>query len=68
MGKRLEPSTIDNIPDATASVDTSNVLSALRTCANDGVISIVGDETIAQRAIKEVCPTTKPERRVSVRP
>ena len=57
---------IDNVPDAIATVDVRDVLSALRSCATDGVISIVGDETIAQRAISEAWPTPKSERRVSV--
>jgi zinc protease len=59
---------IDKVPEVIASVDTSNVLSALRSCSNDGVLSIVGDETIARRAIKDVWPTTKQERRASVPP
>jgi zinc protease len=52
---------IDGMPDAIASVDTKNVLSALRSCATDGVLSIVGDETTVRYAIKEVWPL--PQRR-----
>ena len=55
---------IDNVPDVLASFDGSAVLSALRSCTSEGVLSIVGDETIAARAIKEAwLQTPPPERR-----
>jgi zinc protease len=57
---------IDTMPDAVATVDAKNVLSALRSCAADGVLSIVGDETSIRTAIKEVWPLPPPTRRVSV--
>ncbi|HMI87684.1 MAG TPA: hypothetical protein VK550_26540 [Polyangiaceae bacterium] len=57
---------IDNVPEVLASPDTGDVLSALRTCTGDGVLSIVGDETLARRAIKEAWLSTTPERRVTV--
>jgi hypothetical protein len=57
---------IDTMPDAVATVDAKNVLSALRSCATDGVLSIVGDETSIRTAIKEVWPLPRPTPRVSV--
>jgi zinc protease len=54
---------IDHVPDVLASFNANSVLSALRTCSTDGVLSIVGDETIARRAIKEAWQSTPPERR-----
>jgi hypothetical protein len=56
---------IDSMPDTIASVDPKNVLMALRSCATDGVLSIVGDETIARNAIKEAWTLTPSTRRAS---
>ena len=57
---------VDTMPDAIATVDPKNVLSALRSCATDGVLSIVGDETTVRSGITEVWPLPQPTRRVSV--
>jgi predicted Zn-dependent peptidase len=54
---------IDKVPEVLATLDANEVLSALRSCPSDGVLSIVGDETIARRAIKEAWLPTAPERR-----
>jgi zinc protease len=54
---------IDNVPDALASFNANKVLSALRSCNTSGVLSIVGDATIAQSAIKEAWLQQEPERR-----
>jgi zinc protease len=54
---------IDNVPDVLASLDANNVLSALRSCTSNGVLSIVGDATLARRAIKEAWLPQEPERR-----
>jgi zinc protease len=54
---------IDKVPDVLASLNANNVLSALRSCPNDGTLSIVGDETAARRSIKEAWLPTPSERR-----
>jgi zinc protease len=57
---------IDNVPEVLASLNANDVLSALRSCTSNGVLSIVGDEMIAKRAIKEAWLPPAPERRGSV--
>ena len=63
-GGAYKASTLCPLPSR--GVDPKNVLAALRSCATDGVLSIIGDETIARRGVKEVWPLPQPTRRVSV--
>ena len=57
---------IDKVPDVLATFNANDVLSALRSCTSNGVLSIVGDEMIAKRAIKEAWLPAVPERRGTV--
>jgi len=47
---------IDAQPSVLASFDRAPLVQALRRCATEGVVSIVGDETIARRAVAKVWP------------
>ena len=44
---------VDDVPHDLAAVDRPRLVASLRRCATEGVISIVGDEAIARRALAE---------------
>jgi predicted Zn-dependent peptidase len=54
---------IDRVPEVLSTPNADKLLSALRTCQSTGVLSIVGDETIARRAVKEAWLSAPSERR-----
>jgi zinc protease len=47
---------IDGVPRALAAIDRAKVVAPLVRCASEGVVSIVGDEATAKRALAEVWP------------
>ena len=47
---------IDGAPRALASIDRAKLVAPLVRCASEGVVSIVGDEATAKRALAEVWP------------
>jgi len=53
----------DIVPEVLASFDGKRILSALSSCATEGVLSVVGDRATAQRAVAEAWWPSKTEGR-----
>jgi zinc protease len=54
IGRRGWPlSSVDAVPKNLATVDRTRLVASLRRCAAEGVVSVVGDETIARKSLAE---------------
>jgi hypothetical protein len=54
LGRRgWDLTSVDDVPKDLLAFDPAPLVASLRRCATEGVVSVVGDETIARRSLAE---------------